>query len=260
VCGIVVAGVVRSLAAQRRRQADLEAALEAKARELRDAALVDPLTGLRNRRFVTEVVLPEVAAFLTQRLQILRSGTRRRTIAEAGVFGVFLFDIDHFKRINDTLGHEAGDRMLQQFSFLLRRSVRQDDFVIRWGGEEFLVVLRFTDRDHLDTYARRVREQVEQTTFLVADAAGGSLKKTTSIGYISLPFFDEQPEGLEFEQALLLADEALYKAKEGGRNRAVRVVSTGQIPEGADLRQMVRSLDWAIERGYVRLEVYAPGS
>ncbi|MFH1466183.1 MAG: two-component regulator propeller domain-containing protein [Pseudomonadota bacterium] len=258
--GLALARVLRSTGAQTRRQAELEAALEAKARELRDAALVDPLTGLRNRRFVTEVVLPAVATFISQRVQTLRSGTRRRTIAESGVFGIFLFDIDHFKEINDTLGHEAGDRMLQQFSYLLRRSVRQDDFVVRWGGEEFLILLRFSDRDHLDTYARRVREQVEQTTFLVAAAAGGSLKKTTSIGYVSIPFFDESPELLEFEQAVQLADEALYKAKEGGRNRAVRVVSTGQIPEGDDLRQMVRSLDWAIERGYARLEVYGSGS
>ena len=258
--GIVLARVVRSATAQTRRQRELESALEAKAKELRDAALVDPLTGLRNRRFVTEVVLPEVAAFMSRRAQTLRSGTRRRTIAEAGVFGIFLFDIDHFKDINDTLGHEAGDRMLQQFSYLLRRSVRLEDFVIRWGGEEFLVILRFSDRDHLDTYARRVREQVEQTTFLVAAAAGGSLKKTTSIGYISMPFFDENPELLEFEQALQLADEALYKAKEGGRNRAVRVVSTGQVPEGADLKQMVRSVDWAIEHGFARIEVYGSGS
>ncbi len=239
------------------RQRDLEAALDAKARELRDAALVDPLTGLRNRRFVMEVILPEVVAFITQKVRIQQSGTQRRTTAETGVYGVFLFDIDHFKTINDTLGHEAGDRMLQQFSYLLRRSVRQDDFVVRWGGEEFLVVLRFADRDHLDQYARRVREQVERTTFLVSEAAGGALKKTASLGYCSLPFFDEDASLLEFEQALLLADQALYIAKESGRNRAVRAVSTGQRPEPQQLRQMVRSLDWAVENGFVRIETFA---
>lgn len=235
----------------------LEAELDAKARELRDAALVDPLTGLRNRRFVMEVVLPEVVAFIAQKVNIHQAGTMRRSTAETGVYGVFLFDVDHFKLINDTLGHEAGDRMLQQFSYLLRRSVRQDDFVVRWGGEEFLVVLRFSDRDHLDQYARRVREQVERTTFLVSEASGGALKKTASLGYVSLPFFDEQPSLLEFEHALLLADQALYYAKEGGRNRAVRAVSTGKLPQQGELREMVRSLDWAIEHGFVRLDTFA---
>jgi diguanylate cyclase (GGDEF)-like protein len=239
------------------KQRDLEAALDAKARELRDAALVDPLTGLRNRRFVMEVILAEVVAFIAQKVRIQQSGTQRRTTAETGVYGVFLFDVDHFKTINDTLGHEAGDRMLQQFSYLLRRSVRQDDFVVRWGGEEFLVVLRFSDRDHLDQYARRVREQVERTTFLVSEASGGALKKTVSLGYCSLPFFDEEPSLLEFEQALLLADQAMYVAKESGRNRAVRAVSTGKMPKPGELRQMVRSLDWAIEHGFARLETFA---
>jgi len=236
---------------------DLEAALDAKARELREATLVDPLTGLRNRRFVMEVILPEVVAFIAQKVQIQQSGTRRRSTAETGVYGVFLFDIDHFKTINDTLGHEAGDRMLQQFSYLLRRSVRQDDFVVRWGGEEFLVVLRFSDRDHLDQYARRVREQIERTTFLVSEASGGALKKTASLGYVSLPFFDEQPDMLEFEQALLLADQALYHAKENGRNRAVRAVSTGKAPGPTELRNLVRDLDWAIENGFARLETFS---
>jgi diguanylate cyclase (GGDEF)-like protein len=240
------------------RSRKLEAELDAKARELREATLVDPLTGLRNRRFVMEVILPEVVAFIAQKVRLQQSGTQRRSASETGVYGVFLFDVDHFKKINDTLGHEAGDRMLQQFSYLLRRSVRQDDFVVRWGGEEFLVVLRFSDRDHLDQYARRVREQVERTTFLVSEAAGGALKKTASIGYVSLPFFDEEPSLLEFEQALLLADQALYLAKEGGRNRAVRAVSTGKLPEGGDLRQIVQSLDWAVENGFARLETFGP--
>jgi len=261
---LALLGAVATATLHRRRvrnaaisQQELEAALDAKARELRDAALVDPLTGLRNRRFVMEVILPEVVAFLAQKVQIRQSGTQRRSTAETGVYGVFLFDVDFFKKINDTLGHEAGDRMLQQFSYLLRRSVRQDDFVVRWGGEEFLVVLRFSDHDHLDQYARRVREQVERTTFLVSEASGGALKKTASLGYVSLPFFDEEPNLLEFEQALLLADQALYYAKESGRNRAVRAVSTGKVPQPAELRQMVRSLDWAIDNGFARLETFA---
>jgi diguanylate cyclase (GGDEF)-like protein len=246
----------RIMQLEQRRRA-LEEELDAKTRELRNAALVDPLTGLRNRRFVMEVVLPEVVAFIAQKVSTRQTGARRRSTAETGVYGVFLFDVDHFKKINDSLGHEAGDRMLQQFSYLLRRSVRQDDFVVRWGGEEFLVVLRFSDRDHLDQYARRVREQVERTTFLVSEASGGALKKTASIGYVSLPFFDEAPDLLEFEQALLLADQSLYHAKESGRNRAVRAVATGKVPRAGELQQMARSLEWGIEHGFVRLETFA---
>ncbi len=238
---------------------ELESSNEDTRRELQQAALVDPLTGLRNRRFAAEVVLPEVVAFIAQQVRLREGGASRRGVAaEAGVYGIFLFDIDHFKRINDTLGHQAGDRMLQQFSYLLRRSVRQDDFVIRWGGEEFLVVLRLSDRDHLDAYARRIRQQVEQTTFLLADKAGGALKKTTSLGYVSLPFFDEVPDLLEFEQAIMLADHALYQAKEGGRNRAARLVSTGKLPDATDLVRMVSSLEWALEHGYLHVQIQEP--
>ncbi len=208
---------------------------------------------------MTEVIIPEIAAFISQKVQIRHSGTRRRTTTETGVYGVFLFDVDHFKAINDTLGHTAGDRMLQQMSYLLRRSVRQDDFVVRWGGEEFLVVLRFSDRDHLDHYARRVREQVEQTTFLVSDGEGGAVKKTTSLGYVSLPFFDEEPSLLEFEQAVQLADQALYIAKESGRNRAVPELA-GKVPEGSDLGRVARSVQWGVDNGYVRIEAFTPMS
>jgi len=234
-------------------RAELERTVEEKTAELKEITLVDPLTGLRNRRFVSEVIVPEVVAYGDRRERLPNGSRSRDAAADTETYGIYLFDIDHFKRINDTLGHDAGDRMLQQFSWMLGRSVRQDDFVVRWGGEEFLVVLRATDPEHLDRYAQRMRKTVEETTFLVTNTPQGALNKTCSIGYVSLPFFHRPGWRLEFEQAVMLADLALYYAKESGRNRAIRLVPTGKRPDASDLAQLLRSLDYGLDKGLVEI-------
>ena len=118
--------------------------------------------------------------------------------------------------MNDTYGHGAGDRLLEQFADLLRHSVRQSDYIIRWGGEEFLIVARATTWEEAGELAQRLLLNINSAEFqLSADAI---LHKTCSIGFARYPFFTERPEMLSWEQVIDRADRALYAAKRSGRN------------------------------------------
>jgi len=153
-------------------------------------AATDPLTGLLNRRTLEE----QVAA-------MLRAG-RKITVA----FG----DLDHFKDLNDTYGHESGDRALRLFSKTLRDCARKEDLVSRWGGEEFLVVLPDTTAPQGCAFAERVREELTLRL-----TSGTTPPFTASFG------FSDTTDGDRFEDLVALADTALLAAKRAGRNRAV---------------------------------------
>jgi diguanylate cyclase (GGDEF)-like protein len=124
-------------------------------------------------------------------------------------------DIDHFKKVNDTYGHAAGDEVLKQFAEILKLEAREIDRVGRYGGEEFLLLLPGTVLDSAVTFAERVRQRVEENTF---SFEGGTLKRTVSLGVASWP----HPRIKGREEMLKAADDALYVAKEMGRNRVVR--------------------------------------
>ena len=124
-------------------------------------------------------------------------------------------DIDHFKKVNDTYGHAAGDEVLKQFAAILKDAAREIDRVGRYGGEEFLLLLPGTVLDSAVTFAERVRQRVEENT---CSFEGGTLKRTISLGVASWP----HPRIKGREEMLKAADDALYVAKEMGRNRVIR--------------------------------------
>ncbi|WP_355660840.1 diguanylate cyclase [Halomonas salifodinae] len=157
----------------------------------------DALTKLLNRKF-----LPVV---LNRELEMGRAAGK--------TFALLMVDIDHFKRINDTHGHEAGDQVLQQMAALLDRNTRGGDYLFRLGGEEFLIVVVDTDAERARLFAERLRRQVEAEDFLVA--ADTLIEVTVSLG---LALHDGHPD---YQRLMRSADEALYQAKHGGRNRLV---------------------------------------
>lgn len=162
--------------------------------ELRRLSTTDALTGLYNRRHMEYVLTTEHS----------RSG---RTKAP---FAVLMFDIDHFKKFNDTYGHEQGDRVLQAVARAFRDSLRKYDTACRYGGEEFIGILPQTTLDGGVSVAERLRSEVER---LVVDG----LKVTISIGVAAYP-----ETGIEaVDQLIHEADKALYRAKEHGRNRVM---------------------------------------
>lgn len=156
----------------------------------------DTLTRLLNRRFLSTVLGREIALHR-------RSGD--------GAFSVLLLDIDHFKGINDTHGHDGGDVVLQQAAALVMGSVRPSDFVFRYGGEEILVVLVESDLAVARQVAEGLRARFESTTFALS--SGTEVGVTVSIGVAQ---YEGRPD---YQPLLAAADDALYRAKEGGRNR-----------------------------------------
>ncbi len=165
---------------------------------LKETTTIDALTGLLNRRF------------LGDSSETLVSGILRRD----SHMGVLMADIDFFKQVNDTYGHETGDEVLKRVARTLRDSIRRSDILVRFGGEEFLILLMdVKDRTAVKAVAEKIRKAVESTSFMVP---GGVLKKTISIGAALFPDDTEN-----FWQCIKYADVALYKAKEAGRNRVV---------------------------------------
>ena len=122
-------------------------------------------------------------------------------------------DIDHFKKFNDTYGHQTGDAVLREVAKIVRKSVRETDIAARYGGEEFCVILPETEPEGAVQFAERLRKSVESATFI--GAQGEELKVTISIGVSSIPYTD--PENAE--AMIKLADDSLYVCKKNGRNR-----------------------------------------
>jgi diguanylate cyclase (GGDEF)-like protein len=165
---------------------------------LRENSLRDAMTGLHNRRFLEEYI------------STLVSGNKRRKSA----MSVLMLDLDFFKQVNDAHGHEAGDKVLKTLADVLVRNVRSSDIAVRYGGEEFLLVLMDTSADAALKVAEKVRAEVEATK---VPLPGGMLQKTISIGVAEFPGDSDT-----FWQVVKFADVALYAAKSAGRNRVVR--------------------------------------
>lgn len=236
----------------RREKLHLEELVAKRTQQLRDVSLTDPLTGLRNRRFISEVLHNDIEAFVGYKNYLVNSANNRSGFTGREVFGLFLLDMDHFKLVNDTYGHEAGDLVLRQFAALLTEAVRKDDVVVRLGGEEFLVVLKKTEPDFVHIFAKRLLESVEQHRFDLGD--GVQIRKTCSIGYTVFPFYAEHPDYLSFEQGVMVADMAMYHAKHSGRNQAVFLCEADKMPADEDvLRKAVANMDFAIKQAFMRV-------
>ncbi|MBW9087985.1 PleD family two-component system response regulator [Rhizobium wenxiniae] len=164
-----------------------------------ELAVTDALTGLNNRRY------------LDNHLKVLftRAAVRSRPLS------ICLMDIDRFKQVNDTYGHDAGDEVLREFSTRIRSTVRGADLACRYGGEEFVVVMPDTDAAAAAAVAERLRAIIEKTPF-VLKSAGTAISLTASFGLSCSTGDADTPE-----QLLKQADQALYKAKAEGRNRVV---------------------------------------
>ncbi len=235
-----------------REKVRLERLVDQITRELKDIALTDPLTGLRNRRYLSDILQSDINAFVAHQKFLFRSENRRnRQAREATGFGVFMIDIDHFKEINDRFGHAAGDRTLRQFARVLRASVREDDVILRFGGDEFLVVLKKTVLEYPEIYAEKVRASVEKTIFVIEQ--GVTFRRTCSVGYTSFPFYPEAPDRTSLDQAIRIADLGLYQAKAGGRNQIFGISPLSPNASAEEAAVLFADLDTAVEKGLVRL-------
>ncbi len=217
-----------------RELADRNTDLQAANNKLLEASVTDPLTGLRNRRFVFEEISKDT--------ELIRRHYSAVTVDESHEevldLSFMMIDLDHFKPVNDTCGHAAGDQLLIQIRDVLLHCCRASDFVIRWGGDEFLVIGRHTDKHDAIALAERIRTQIDNTVFVLAD--GQVARTTCSIGLACYPFVRETPDVLDWEQVLGAADTAMYRAK-AQRNAWVGFFSTPDTFDG-DVEEAFRQI------------------
>lgn len=165
----------------------------------KDAAITDPLTGLLNRRG------------FDSRITSMIGLCDKKNVDCAFI----LLDIDHFKKINDTFGHAGGDAMLKAIAELLRFKTRGEDLIVRWGGEEFLVVLPETSTDKAHIVVENIRKQIEQLAVLTAPKTGQPYQVTLSAGVHGY----RPGKNMVVTDVIDCADKALYEAKTTGRNK-----------------------------------------
>jgi len=204
----------------------LQEALEERERELleanerlREVSVTDGLTGLDNRRHLEERLgeMFEHASRLNE------------------PFSCVMCDLDKFKSVNDTYGHQAGDAVLRQLAVILKAEAREIDRVGRYGGEEFMLLLPGTVLDAAVTFAERVRKAIEAHTFTFD---GGAINRTSSFGVAGWP----HPRVVDSDSLVRAADDALYVAKETGRNKVIRF-------DGDDFNQHIAASDGAHPHG-----------
>lgn len=188
--------------------------------ELQAAAFKDPLTDLHNRRYVNDVLMDQVAIFI-QQLTTPEFAMRNLDIENKVLF-LMIADIDNFKSINDAYGHATGDRVLTEVSKRIRESVRFDDTVVRWGGEEFLIICPMMNQGAAELVIRKLLDGVRSTPVTLSDTI--KVSTTISVGAIWIPAIRKSPHFLSFDKSLMIADQALYEAKTVGRNHGRLVV------------------------------------
>jgi len=171
---------------------------------LKYIGLTDSLTGVYNRRYIDRRLIEEIA-------RARRQGYR---------ISCMYIDIDHFKNVNDTIGHQAGDEVLRDVAGRIKAELRVSDALARFGGEEFVVLLIDADLENASMVAQRIRASVANTPFALT--SGREIDVSVSIGVATLEDFerDHAIEGVA-QHLVAQADAALYRAKEGGRNQVV---------------------------------------
>ncbi|WP_396270924.1 diguanylate cyclase [Ideonella sp.] len=248
-----LAGVV--VLVQRTRKANLQ--LRRSEAFLRVQSERDPLTGLANRRHFRDVLAvqaaPAIAGAAPGFMRAHVSGLGAAAHGAGFEGGLLLVDVDHFKRINDEYGHAAGDAVLVELSRRLGGTVRSDDLVCRWGGEEFLIFVPGLAAESLDIQARRLLAVVGDSPVTLPD--GRQLAVTASLGWARFPL-PRQMVALDWEQAVNLVDMALYSAKGRGRDCAAGLTALS-VSDAAELSAVEQDFEAALNRGQVALAVQA---
>lgn len=192
---------------------------------LRAQSVKDPLTGLYNRRYLEETLEREI----------------RRAVRAEQSLGILMLDLDHFKKVNDTYGHDAGDTVLREAGSFLTKSVRVEDTVCRFGGEEFVIVLPTANAEAARSRAERIRSKLRELTVLHQGHSLGRI--TVSVGVAELPV-----NGTSAADLLAAADAALYRAKREGRDQVVvsEPLATTEMAAAAVSGDGSKSLEHAV--------------
>ncbi len=193
--------------------------LQRKNLELQEISYTDPLTGVWNRRYLEEILTAEAGQVLRNYERACGADIRNMDHRDL----VFLMvDVDFFKEVNDLHGHPTGDRLLQLVAERLGKVVRKSDVLVRWGGEEFLIMSRSADPFGTPAFCDRILDVMASEPFDLGH--GVRVRKTCSVGWAPFPWSRRAYEAICAEEAIELADTALYRAKAGGRNQGIGIL------------------------------------
>lgn len=196
------------------RESRLRKELDGTNRVLQEASLTDPLTGARNRRFFDATISADAS-------HVVRSYVSRQNLSAKDLV-FYMIDLDCLKEVNDRYGHHAGDHVLKEVTKRIGAVIRSSDVLVRWGGDEFLIVSRYADRAEAEMFASRILATVGTASVkLLGEEV--DIYQTCSIGWAAFPWQPEKPTAVPIEAVLGLADRGVYEAKSTGRNRAVGV-------------------------------------
>ncbi|MCP4146363.1 MAG: diguanylate cyclase [bacterium] len=219
-----------------------------KNKELAHLSITDHLTGLKNRRYLEEKIHEDISLI---KRQIYENSIHSQKKTDYLILGVFILDIDHFKNVNDTYGHKAGDIVISDTAKLLQEMLRTSDTIVRWGGEEFLIITRQIKNDDSFELAERIREKIAQHQFKIGENL--TIYKTISIGFSHFPFVTDNTETVIWPQVLSLTDSALYIAKKNGRNQTVGIKKGEKTLDG-NAKEIVSDIEMGLKKHYLAME------
>lgn len=197
-------------------------------KKLEEVNLTDQLTGMKNRHFLMQFLNADVDQANRTFRDWLKDPSQSQPENASLVF--YVIDIDDFKAVNEQYGQSGGDKLLQNVKPLLEDVFRSSDFLIRFSGEQFLVVARNANYSDGASISERLKVVFSNNQFDLGE--GNSVKKTVSIGYATYPFIAKQPDAVGWEQVINIADVALRAAKNSGRNSWIGLASISD--DGAD--------------------------
>ncbi|RDV28949.1 GGDEF domain-containing protein [Alteromonas aestuariivivens] len=210
--------LTQQVALRTRELSEKNTQLEQAFQQVEHISLTDPLTGLKNRRFLEN----QIQADLNHSVRLYQDWLNGKSHQpQQADIVVFVIDMDNFKAVNDTFGHNAGDNVLRQLATRLKSVFRESDYLVRWGGEEFVAVARFIARRDAPVLAQRLIEAVAGSPFELS--AGHTEAQTCSIGFACYPASPKQSGYLSFDDLIGLADHCLYAAKSEGKNTWVGI-------------------------------------
>lgn len=229
---------------------ELEQAVALRTRELKEAydkmeklSLTDTLTSLFNRRYFHNIIDREIRL-------VVRQCSKPKDNSISFAMGFLMIDIDHFKQINDQHGHLCGDLFLQMISKRFLSTLRTSDLIVRWGGEEFLVISKENDFDGAKKLCKRLLRAINSEPF---ECKGKVINGSVSVGFCPFPVSAGTPELLSWEETVKLADLALYQAKNSGRNCAFGIRMNAAKLTEENLRIMREDFTQAVEQKIIEL-------
>jgi diguanylate cyclase (GGDEF)-like protein len=249
VIGLIFLFIKVRLKALENQKRNLEKLVKQRTEELARLSITDPLTSLKNRRYLEEKIKEDIS-LIERAIYKQDRSPARSSQTPYFLLGIFILDIDHFKKVNDLYGHKAGDTVIVEIARLLHDMLRNSDTIVRWGGEEFLVITRQTEMDNSFEMAERIRKRIEEYTFKIDENI--VINKTVSIGFAHFPFIPGDTKSVHWTQVISLADSALYIAKKNGRNLTVGI-KAGQRSLEIDAKVITADITLGIEMDYLEL-------